>query len=257
MHVRTSEWDGSSLRAPVDRTADVWPLAPQRAVYSLGEDAAGELYLVGMNAGVVYKVVPGAITDCNANGTHDACDIASGTSHDWNGNGVPDECEATGVAGCFGDGSTPTACPCGNTGAPGHGCENSAGTGGAKLEGVGNPGHDDVVLVSSGELPTVLTIFLQGDLSNPNGVVFGDGLRCVAGTLKRMYAKVARGGVAMAPSTGELSITARSTLLGDPIAPLSGQVRYYQARYRDANPGFCAPPAGNSWNVSSLLAITW
>jgi len=185
--------------------------------------------------GLVYKLVPGTITDCNQNGIHDACDIAAGTSHDWNGNGVPDECEPTGVAGCFGDGSVPTACPCGNTGALGHGCENSAGTGGAKMEGIGDPGNDDVVLVSSGELPTVLTIFLQGDLSNPNGVVFGDGLRCVAGALKRMYAKVASGGVAMAPGAGELSITVRSSLLGDPIVPLSGQVRYYQARYRETD----------------------
>jgi len=39
----------------------------------------------------------GWISDCNANGTPDADDIAAGTSHDINGNGVPDECE------CFGD----------------------------------------------------------------------------------------------------------------------------------------------------------
>jgi hypothetical protein len=33
------------------------------------------------------------ITDCNANGVDDACDIANGTSFDDNGNGIPDECE--------------------------------------------------------------------------------------------------------------------------------------------------------------------
>ncbi len=32
--------------------------------------------------------------DCNANGTPDACDIASGDSDDDNGNGIPDECES-------------------------------------------------------------------------------------------------------------------------------------------------------------------
>ncbi|MEC9373557.1 MAG: dockerin type I domain-containing protein, partial [Planctomycetota bacterium] len=31
--------------------------------------------------------------DCNNNGVHDACDIASGFSQDCNANGVPDECE--------------------------------------------------------------------------------------------------------------------------------------------------------------------
>ena len=255
--VWTVEGSGSTVGTPVDRTADVWPIANFYSVYSFGEDAAGELYLVGSNAGVVYKIVPGTITDCNANGTHDACDIAAGTSHDWNGNGVPDECEPTGVAGCFGDGSTSTPCPCGNTGAPGHGCENSAGTGGARMEGVGNPGNDDVLLVSSGELASVLTLFLQGDVNNPNGVVFGDGVRCVAGTLKRMYARPASGGVAMAPGPGDPSITARSTELGDPLVPLSGKIRYYQARYRDPNPAFCAAPVGNAWNISSLLAIAW
>jgi hypothetical protein len=35
-------------------------------------------------------------TDCNGNGTLDACDIASGSSTDWNANGVPDECPADG-----------------------------------------------------------------------------------------------------------------------------------------------------------------
>jgi hypothetical protein len=31
--------------------------------------------------------------DCNGNGTGDATDIATGTSHDWNENTIPDECE--------------------------------------------------------------------------------------------------------------------------------------------------------------------
>lgn len=44
------------------------------------------------DSGAVYTI---GITnnDCNANGTLDSCDIASGTSQDCNGNGLPDECE--------------------------------------------------------------------------------------------------------------------------------------------------------------------
>ncbi|HVS19952.1 MAG TPA: hypothetical protein VMT18_15210, partial [Planctomycetota bacterium] len=34
--------------------------------------------------------------DCNANGTNDACDIASGVSSDLDGDGVPDECGCAG-----------------------------------------------------------------------------------------------------------------------------------------------------------------
>jgi hypothetical protein len=196
--------------------------------------------------------------DCNHNGIHDGCDLANGTSHDWNGNGVLDECEPTpATAGCFGDGSTASACPCANTGALGRGCDNSGLTGGARLDGAGDPSNDEVVLISSGELPSVLTIFLQGNVLNTNGVLFGDGVRCAAGTLKRLYAKSASGGVAHAPWIGDPSITTRSTTLGDPIFPLSGQVRYYQAYYRDPDLTFCAAPTGNSWNVSSMLTITW
>ena len=45
---------------------------------------------------------------------------------------------ATGIPGCFGDG-TDNACPCANWGAPGHGCENSLGTGGGLFEAYGTP----------------------------------------------------------------------------------------------------------------------
>jgi len=129
----------------------------------------------------------------------DACDLASGTSHDWNGNGVLDECEPVGTAGCFGDGSTQTPCPCANTGALGRGCDNSELTGGARLDGIGDPGSDTLVLVSSGERSSAPTIFAQGSASDANGITFGDGVRCAAGTLTRLYVKVASGGVVHVP----------------------------------------------------------
>ena len=44
-------------------------------------------------------------TDCNANGTPDVCEIASGAASDCNSNGIPDECEAD----CNGNG-TPDDC---------------------------------------------------------------------------------------------------------------------------------------------------
>ncbi|MFM7282039.1 MAG: hypothetical protein ACKO32_09705 [Planctomycetia bacterium] len=168
-----------------------------------------------------------------------------------------DSCQSTGTASCFGDGSTPTACPCANVGTAGRGCDNSAATGGAQLEAFGDPLSDNVVLQSSGELPTALSIFLQGDVINSNGVVFGDGVRCAGGSLKRLYVRNASGGVASAPQPGNPSITAQSTALGDPIGPLSGATRIYQAYYRDPNLAFCAAPPGNSWNISSAITIIW
>jgi hypothetical protein len=254
----TVEWTGSAVSNLTDRTTQLAPgggLAIN-SITSFGEDAAGEIYICD-RGGEVFKIGPGPIVDCNQNGVHDGCDISSGNSHDWNNNGVLDECEPTGSASCFGDGSTQTACPCANTGTLGRGCDNSAVTGGAKLEAAGDPASDTVVLISSGELPTVLTIFLQGNLLNTNGVTFGDGVRCAAGSLKRMYAKNAVGGIVHAPATGDPSITTQSTNLGDPIFPLSGQIRYYQAYYRDPDPTFCTTPASNTWNVSGMITITW
>src|SRR5258708_37612356 len=62
---------------------------------------------------------------------------------------------------CFGDHSLPTPCPCGNFGHPGRGCDNSAHTGGAILTARGATNPDWVVLASSGELPSAVSIFLQ------------------------------------------------------------------------------------------------
>ena len=156
---------------------------------------------------------------------------------------------------CAGDGSL-GPCPCGNTGAPGRGCDNSASTGGAKLAASGTVNPDSVVLTSSGELPSALSIFLQGNVDlAPSAVPFGDGLRCVGGSLKRLYVKNASGGAVSAPGVGDQPITLQSLALGDPISP--GSTRFYQTYYRDPNLGFCPTPTGNTWNVSSALRITW
>ncbi len=157
---------------------------------------------------------------------------------------------------CAGDGSLATPCPCGNTGAVGRGCLNSdLFTSGALLVVTGTSIPDAVVLNAS-EMPAGATcVFLQGDQQNPNGILFGDGVRCVAGALKRLYVRSAAGGTASAPGAGDPSISARSAALGDPIAP--GTQRYYQIYYSDPDPSFCAAPAGNDWNVSSGAIVNW
>ena len=156
---------------------------------------------------------------------------------------------------CAGNASTPTACPCSNFGFPGHGCENSSGTGGALLTAQGAIAPDTVVLTSSGELPHALSIVLQGNVDALNGLVFGDGVRCVSGTLKRLYTKNAVNGTLTAPDAGDPSISAQSAAKGDPIAP--GSTRSYQVYYRDPVLGFCAAPPGDSWNVSNAMRVSW
>lgn len=158
-----------------------------------------------------------------------------------------------GIPQCFGDGSG-SACPCMNSGTIAHGCQNSAGTGGALLTASGTTSPDTVVLHASGELPTSLTIFLQGNATITQ-TTYGDGLRCAGGILKRLYTNVASGGAISRPGMGDPSITARSAALGDPIQ--AGERRYYQAYFRDGNPGFCPSPMGNSFNISNAVKVIW
>jgi hypothetical protein len=156
---------------------------------------------------------------------------------------------------CFGDGSA-GACPCGNSGSAGRGCQNSASTGGALLTAGGTPSlsADTLVLTSVGERPTSLSIFLQGD-AEIAPVFFGDGLRCTGGNLKRLYTKNAVAGSATAPTGAELPVSARSSALGDTIPPLA--TRLMQVYYRDPNVSFCPDPPGSTFNVSNGLRVVW
>ena len=156
---------------------------------------------------------------------------------------------------CFGNGSLATPCPCGNNGVIGHGCENSASTGGSLLTAAGGVSPDTVVLTAAGELPSSLSIFLQGAANLSAGQSFGDGVRCAGGLLKRLYTKHAAAGVVSAPGVGDPSITTRSAALGDTIAP--GSSRYYQVYYRDPVLSFCPNPPGDAFNVSNAVQVNW
>jgi hypothetical protein len=165
---------------------------------------------------------------------------------------------ADAVSFCAGDGLDPTVaigCPCGNSGAGGHGCDNSVATGGSILSASGALSPDTLVLHASGELANAFSIFLQGNAQVSGGAPFGDGIRCAGGLLLRIAANNASAGSTSYPHPGEPGIRATSGNLGDPIPP--GAVRYYQVYYRDTNLGFCPNPPGNSWNVSNALRVNW
>jgi hypothetical protein len=165
---------------------------------------------------------------------------------------VPSGNVSVGTSYCFGDGTTVPSCPCLNFGAAGHGCGNSQNPNGALLQASGTTTPDTVTLTSSGELPNALTIFLQGDADLANPVVFGSGLRCATGNLKRIGVHNAVGGVCSYPQGGDLPITQQSANLGDPIPP--GATRYYLAYYRDPDLGFCMP---DGFNSTQGIAIVW
>jgi len=158
---------------------------------------------------------------------------------------------------CWGDGSGfgTTPCPCANFGAPGRGCENSAATGGAQLALSGTTVPDTILLSASFELPNAPSIFLQGSAIAAPAFAFGDGKRCLGGSLKRLYIHSAVGGSVSAPVGTDLPISLRSAALGDPIAP--GSMRAYQVYYRDPNPAFCPVPTGNGYNISNGVQLVW
>ena len=159
------------------------------------------------------------------------------------------------VAFCFGDTSV-AGCPCNNHGAAGHGCENSFATGGAVLGGAGvsSLSADTLVLTSAGELPTSLSVVASG-VQTMAPLAFGDGLRCVAGILNRLYVKPAVAGILTAPTGTDPTVSARSAALGDPIP--FGATRYYFVYYRDPDLAFCTEPFGSTFNSSNALAVVW
>jgi subtilisin family serine protease len=154
-------------------------------------------------------------------------------------------------SGNVGDPTVTTACPCANQGSPGFGCKNSTDYAGARLNSAGVPALDNVVFTTTGEISTATSIVLQGDGNVATGLVFGDGLLCAFGNLKRLYTKTAVNGSITAPQPGDLSVKAQSAALGDTILP--GSTRYYQVYYRDSNLVFCAP----GYNSTNAQQIGW
>jgi hypothetical protein len=149
------------------------------------------------------------------------------------------------------------ACPCSNpSSSAGRGCDNSSATGGASItaSGTASLAADTLVVTTAGETPTATSIVLQGDAFSASGVVFGQGVRCVSGNLKRLYVKTAASGSITAPAGGDPSISAQSSSLGDAIA--SGQHRYCMVYYRDPTVlGGC--PAASTFNGTNALDVSW
>ncbi|MFN0007343.1 MAG: TolB family protein [Planctomycetota bacterium] len=205
-------------------------------------------YYPFLSADARYVVFPSLASNLAAGDTNGAVDVFL---HDRAAAGFSSLCDP-GVAGVI-------ACPCGNP--PSglrRGCDNSAATGGAKLSafGIAYLSTDSLVFTTTGERPTALSIVLQGSASVPAGLVFGQGVRCLGGTLKRLYVKSASGGSITAPDfgAGNLQVSVRSASLGDPIP--AGGSRYYLVYYRDPNVlGGC--PAESSFNATQTGRVVW
>lgn len=151
------------------------------------------------------------------------------------------------------------ACPCSNPpSGPDRGCDNSDATGGASLSAAGNTelSADGLQLTASGMRTSALSVLAQGTTSPPNGLAYGQGVRCVGGMIRRLYNKSAQGGAATFPDfqAGESPISVRSAQKGDSIQP--GQSRWYIVYYRDPVVlGGC--PASSTFNTTQTGEIAW
>jgi hypothetical protein len=107
-----------------------------------------------------------------------------------------------------------------------------------------------VEFTSSEELPTTLSILLQGsEVVAP--AQFGAGILCSGGSLVRLFVKNANGGTVTIPGPGDPSVSARSAQLGDPLS--TGVRRIYQTYYRD--PNFLSCPL--DFNATNAIAVDW
>ncbi|MCY2958909.1 MAG: hypothetical protein NTY35_01995 [Planctomycetota bacterium] len=155
---------------------------------------------------------------------------------------------APGSRFCPGDGSV-TACPCGNLGILGHGCANSVTTDGAVLTATGTASlaNDTVSLLGAG-MPNSSALYFQGTAqqSSGAGVAFGDGLRCVAGSIVRLGTKSNVAGASQYPSAGDLRVSVRGLVT-------TPGTRHYQVWYRNAA-AFCT---SSTFNLSNGWTLTW
>jgi len=154
---------------------------------------------------------------------------------------------------CIGDGSG-TSCPCGNNADMGTttGCKNSFGYGTGLVTSGSADASADMLSLHVYDAPAgVAVMFYQGAsaLNGGAGTWFGDGLRCIGGTLVRLGARVAT-------STGTSGIGAAFsslplTVLGQ--ISVSGGARVYQAHYRNSA-FFCT---SSTFNMTNGIRVIW
>ena len=155
------------------------------------------------------------------------------------------------------------SCPCGNPQVPAgstKGCNNFAGggTGGAILSGAGvavtNPGDTLQFNVTNGVASNV-TVLFQGTTNTVN-TRSGAGLRCVGGTLKRLFKGNQAAGAISFPNNGS-TVHDQSSAKGYTIvAPVT---LYYYCAYRNSaangQPG--CPGFTFGFNTSNAGAVRW
>jgi probable HAF family extracellular repeat protein len=163
---------------------------------------------------------------------------------------LPEQTQSTvGTAYCFGDG-TGTPCPCGNSGAAGHGCANSTDSSGAVLTSTGVASvSDDTLKLLGSHMRASNCLYFQGTLQSSHPAY--SGLVCAGGSLVRLGLEnnnVAGSSCYPKPGSADLPISVRGGI------PTAGGTYNYQVWYRDNDPTFCT---GGTTNYTNGYSLTW
>ena len=153
-----------------------------------------------------------------------------------------------GIGFCFGDLGSGTPCPCNNDNdgsLPGSGCANGVFASGAQLTGNGlaSVTNDTLVLRTAYQEPSNFGLYFQGITDLTPGLLWGDGLRCTGGAIKRLQVRFADG-------VGSSNTTIP---IGSKGGVSAGDTRYYQCWYRNPQ----SSPCGYHYNASNGYAISW
>ena len=157
--------------------------------------------------------------------------------------------DAAGTAYCFGDGSA-SACPCAASPVGARaGCPNSTGAAGKLVATGGASVTDDTVRLHGTGMTSAPCLYFQGtaQVNGGDGAVFADGLRCVAGTVRRLGTRTNLFGGSIFPSTSGPSLSQ----LG---LAQAGQTLHYQVWYRDTALLFCT---GAMTNYTNGVSVAW
>ena len=150
-----------------------------------------------------------------------------------------------------------TTCPCTNPPvSSGRGCDNKVGTGGAYIESAGDASvsASTLTFTSHDTNGNSFSVLIQGNALIAGGAPFGHGVRCVGGTVLRMYVKPSSGGSATFPGVLDPDIATRSATLGHPI--VAGTTRWYGVYYRDTGIlHSCSSLAG--YNITNTAEVLW
>ena len=254
-------WTGCQFCPPCTGTdGTIW----DSSIVGAGPTPASERQGTGMSSNDFFRDTGGPISGasgpgCYTYGTPHADFYLKLLSTTACGSPIVPFC-APGVAGIV-------TCPCGNPQVPAgamKGCDNFAGgtggggTGGATLWGIGTAiagPSDTLVLEVTGGVGSNVTVLFQGTTNTVNARS-GAGVRCVGGTLKRLYKGNLHNGAIHFPNNG-VAVHDESSAKGYTIVPPI--TLYYYAGYRNTaangHPG--CPGLAFGFNTTNAGSVAW